>query len=208
MSAAVIDLTGIPDSPPKGPNPPAAHKKRKRKAKKKQASSKVKKKTKKPKKKPLHPCCDEKGAPECAVCLQSGDERGAHTMVYLRHLGGGGHCLCTACWAGTNYAWMQGAINPSPHHATGAMVGQGSPHGLSADGSPYPNPTRLCECMRCKPAQLGRPACPLCRQIVVAEENVNCNPVSGGGIRRVERLLGKRFPALRRQRNNYLLLRR
>lgn len=204
--SAVIDLTHLPVSPPA--SPPAKKKsKKKSKKRKRKASPKKKSPKKSKKKKPLHPCCNEAGAPVCAICMESGGERGAHTMVYLRHNDGRGHCLCTACWAQTKYSWLQDAVNPNPHHPAGAVVGQGSPHGLRADGTPYPNAARPCECMRCNPAQLGRPVCPMCRQIVTQEEYVNCDPAIAGGARHAERVMGCRFTALRRERNRHLLSR-
>ena len=159
---------------------------------------------KKQKKKPVHPCCEAQGAPECAICMSNGTDRGSHSMVHLRHHGGGGHCLCTACWAGTKYSWLQDKINPNPHHTVGAVVGDGSAHGMRADGTPYANPAQPCECMRCMPAQLGRPTCPFCRQIVVEEEYVNCDPSLAGGAQHAEAVMGRRFVALRRERNSYL----
>ena len=197
MSADVIDLTKLPDSPPKKSSP--------KKRKKRKSSTKSKQKSKKKrKKKPLHPCCEAQGAPECAICMSSGIDRGSHGMVYLRHHGGGGHCLRMACWAGTKYSWLQDKVNPNPHHAVGAVVGDGSAHGMRADGTPYANPAQPCECMRCMPAQLGRPTCPFCRQIVVEEEYVNCDPSLAGGAQHAEAVMGRRFVALRRERNSYL----
>ena len=75
-------------------------------------------------------------------------------------------------------SWIEDAINPNPfgtpNHPKGVVVSMGSPNGRRADGTPYTDPMRRCECIYCKPEQNGLPKCGVCNSFLSERKFVHC----------------------------------